>query len=598
MKWTLGKKLVGLSSILVAVSLGASAWVFSAFYRQDKLQGVLAGEITQVRQVAGTVENLLRLASFIDLDRVSESREIIFVLEDPCDPNPRNHRVAVSSLFQRQLTDLGMLPRDWAQSLDVHESCVQQMGLGPRRPTIFPGTLPLMVPYVTAMVPTPRGFRLALFSLDGFSGGADSSMLMVDNNSKLLWAGDGAAYLKTVFEDTGVSQEILSWLSKRGVEDPGSANAFFVGTDGILAYSAPVSNRVLAALSYRPSVMRPVSFVTEQVVTLALGFLFLTLFLAKRLTAVIIRPLSRIQEAADTIAKGDFSGRFQVTGEDEIATLQTAFNHMSERISNLVEETKVKAGLESELAIAQKVQMMLMPPGQVKVAGHEIHAWIRSASQVGGDWWNMVEIPRDGAEPCVLILVGDATDHGAASALITAVVRGAFAAYEDLCRGDPARMLDPRESLRVLNEAIFCASRGSITMSFFAVVADPQNNQLVFHNAGHCFPYLLLPGQAQPKALGTSGESLGHKHGIEFPECGTHAWPPGAQLFLYSDGLVENMKGEVNVFDRRSLRKAIQAASKQRGKGLLAGVIQAWEKLSKDIEQADDVTAVVVRRDG
>jgi len=62
-------------------------------------------------------------------------------------------------------------------------------------------------------------------------------------------------------------------------------------------------------------------------------------FLAVRLVSRwVLAPVADLREAAGRVAEGDYTGRVDVRGEDEIATLGHEFNHMTEMIVEMQEE--------------------------------------------------------------------------------------------------------------------------------------------------------------------------------------------------------------------------------------------------------------------
>lgn len=63
----------------------------------------------------------------------------------------------------------------------------------------------------------------------------------------------------------------------------------------------------------------------------------------------IVNRLSRLQEASQRIAQGDFKTRIQITGKDEFALLATAFNHMSAQLEQAEMTKKETDTLRREL---------------------------------------------------------------------------------------------------------------------------------------------------------------------------------------------------------------------------------------------------------
>ena len=60
----------------------------------------------------------------------------------------------------------------------------------------------------------------------------------------------------------------------------------------------------------------------------------LSLFMVRKLSRQIVKPLVSMKNATIAIAKGNYSRRVEVEGEDEVAELGDAINHLSTELSN------------------------------------------------------------------------------------------------------------------------------------------------------------------------------------------------------------------------------------------------------------------------
>ena len=70
--------------------------------------------------------------------------------------------------------------------------------------------------------------------------------------------------------------------------------------------------------------------------TIIVGILALlvSLFMVRRLSQQVVKPLVSMKDATIAIAKGNYSRRVSVQGEDEVAELGNAINHLSTELSN------------------------------------------------------------------------------------------------------------------------------------------------------------------------------------------------------------------------------------------------------------------------
>lgn len=98
---------------------------------------------------------------------------------------------------------------------------------------------------------------------------------------------------------------------------------------------------------------------TEDLLLVSLVIIiFLSVFVNTRLALRIAQPLRRLEGITRKVAAGDFSERVEVTGQDEIASLEESFNKMEEKLKDarqaLVEKIQLLREKQSQLVEAEK----------------------------------------------------------------------------------------------------------------------------------------------------------------------------------------------------------------------------------------------------
>lgn len=260
-------------------------------------------------------------------------------------------------------------------------------------------------------------------------------------------------------------------------------------------------------------------------------------------------PIRALDQQAARIASGDFSARVDVTTNDEIGALGHRFNSMAEKVAGLMEDRLQRVMLEEELGVASAVQEALIPDtAAVDLEGLSIAGYFKPTAQCAGDWWDFAEL-EDGR---VLVIVGDATGHGAASAMITAAAKGAATAV----RVQQGKNLAVAELLHAMNWAIHGVARGRFVMTCFASIYDHKTRTLEFANAGHPFPYLFQGSTLKP--LVARGNRLGDATYSEF-EISKVTIEQGSTIVWYTDGIIDSENAEKEKFGERRFRKAIEA---------------------------------------
>jgi serine phosphatase RsbU (regulator of sigma subunit) len=608
MKFSYRSKLTLLIFVLVFSALGAVTTFFLDLYRGEKLSTIYESELATTSQLASSVENMIHIAASAELDDVRKSRDLIFVADDPCGPQPT---IVISGVYQKALNDLNLKPQSWVQAEEIRRQCMRIQTSGITAPQVFePGKVGgrLYMPTLLALVPPSRTgqahggkSRLILLSLDGTgTGTTDHAYFITTAAGTAVWSDTTAETLDALKATVGIAPEAFGAIAA-DMQQSGLASIGRKGADGILAYAPFLSQLTFFSLNSERALLRSADFMLGQSLLLVGGFL-LTCFFFGRLFAVrLTRPLNELTLAAEAVGQGDFSRQLVVTETDEISVIKRSFNVMTARIVQLLADTKNKAMLDSEIAVAQQVQKMLLPGSLIRTSNHEISSFVQMANKCGGDWWGYTEIPIPGRQPVLLLMIGDVTGHGVPSALLTAAAQGGLSAISTFLEAEfkvsatliPVLLTDPRLVLHLFNRAVFQSGGGTLAMSFFTCLLDPETEVLHTANAGHNKPYLIDErGKLTP--LGPSGNVLGKTLVEEFPEIETHPWKKGSQVFLYTDGLIDCYQGDRNLFERKHLVRLLKETKGLKGPGLLQKILQERAKMIKGLREEDDVTAVVV----
>ncbi|MFZ9594731.1 MAG: PP2C family protein-serine/threonine phosphatase [Bdellovibrionia bacterium] len=531
------------------------------------------------------------------------SKTLIYLGENPCDKAHRKPGV-VSEFYTRQLKDLEINPEIWAESFELFQACsklslgsAQMSNQGVDKVVIVASSVQLMQPYLVALIQVGETQRLAVIAMDGFTTAAANTIFLADAQGNTLWAADGESYLKSALLDTGVTVTDIVQFTQKAI-DSSTPEVRQAGREGLISSVKLGEDWAVHSLSYEPTTLQPVAYATSQSLLLAAGFIFLCLFIGRRGSVLVTRPLNELSLHAERLGKGDFSSRITVFGTDEISVVKAAFNLMTDRILQLIESTKQAVALERELELAEQIQKMLIPETSLTKGSTRIASYLQSANHCGGDWWGYLEHSRgEGRSPLILLMIGDVTGHGTSSALITATVRGGLSILESWLKTLPNQEIDPRLINNYFNQVVYQAAKGAIGMTFFTAIIDPDEEKLRVANAGHNLPYALMKSpessDLEVKSIGKASVPLGYAPDTVYEEMETYPWISGSRLVLYTDGLVECMENGTNLYDRRQLRKALKSNGRLQADYLLNKLLADRKKRIKDLPSEDDVTVVI-----
>ena len=245
-------------------------------------------------------------------------------------------------------------------------------------------------------------------------------------------------------------------------------------------------------------------------------------------------------------------------------------------------EARDSRRLAQTFDLATAVQESLMPSERpVRRPGYALRGVFRPVAECGGDLWAWREL----ADDRLLLVIADATGHGAAPALLAAVAKGTIDAHWLLKGGD----LDPGQLLSALNRAVFRAGRRRYLMTAFVAVVDVSTGRLTFANAGQNFPYVMGGRGLEP--LVARGDALGAAPETTFETRGRNL-EVGDRLILYTDGFIDAGAPERDPFGEKRFRAAIAGLQHQPAVRLPDLLVARVEEYLEGTIVADDMTCV------
>jgi predicted ester cyclase len=253
------------------------------------------------------------------------------------------------------------------------------------------------------------------------------------------------------------------------------------------------------------------------------------------------------------------------------------------RGQRLEQEIRERERVEQELRVARSIQQASLPKDVPEVEGWEISPQYRPAREVGGDFYDFLEL-KDGR---LGLVVGDATGKGVPAALVMASARSMLRALAQALGSS-----SPGEVLGRVNDSLVTDIPPNMFVTCFYAILDPESGHLVYANAGHDMPYLRRDGDAEE--LRARGMPLGLMPGMSYEEKET-VLDAGEAVFFYSDGLVEahDPKGEMFGFPR--LRTLVAEHGEERSLGNLL-LEELYSFVGEGWEQEDDITLLTLER--
>jgi len=246
-----------------------------------------------------------------------------------------------------------------------------------------------------------------------------------------------------------------------------------------------------------------------------------------------------------------------------------------ERIRQIEEERKNK-----ELKAAGDLQQSLLPKKNPKRSDLDIATFIRSSTEVGGDYYDF--FPQDSGS--LFSVCGDATGHGVSSGMMVSITKAGLNGID---------LLASNVILQKLNNVVKKVDLGTLRMSLNIV--EISDKELNMSSAAMPPIYLYKASSSTVEELMQSGLPLGGLKDETFDEL-IRSFESGDVLIQLSDGLPEapNSKGELYDYDQ--LKSLIQASGHLSAQKIIDVLIESVNQWLEGMRNPDDITLVVIKK--
>jgi serine phosphatase RsbU (regulator of sigma subunit) len=248
------------------------------------------------------------------------------------------------------------------------------------------------------------------------------------------------------------------------------------------------------------------------------------------------------------------------------------------RYSRLYEDALRRQSVERDLQLARQVQLSLLPAGSPACEGYQFFAYYQTAYEVGGDYYDFIELPNNR----LAVVVADVAGKGVSAALLMAKLSGELKYYLSC---EP-----PRAAVARMNESL-CNGGSGRFVTFLLAVLDRTAPRLTLINAGHLLP-LRRRASGAVEGIGAEqrGTALGILPGREYHEVQVEV-EPGDVWLVCTDGFTEAINAQDQMYGPDRLREQLA-----RGPG---GVAEAGEAIVREVQgflgsqpQSDDMCLV------
>lgn len=301
--------------------------------------------------------------------------------------------------------------------------------------------------------------------------------------------------------------------------------------------------------------------------------------------STVVNPLLwehglRVLLGAPMIAEGEVTGVVHVGSttsrrftDEEKEALQLFADRLA--VAVYVDRTR------SERAAAALLQESLLPARLPSTEGWELAArYVPGAeSGVGGDWYDVFELPGDR----IGVVIGDVVGSGLQAAVVMGRLRSALRAYA-------LDYLDPAQVLSKLDRKASHFEHNTMATVAYAVI-DTASHRMNLALAGHLLPVLAVPGEKARFVPAHVGPPIGFDLGTSGRLGVEVDIPPGTLIVLYTDGLVERRGQDLDAWLER-LRQVVSPMGPEAACNRVMAAMVGYQPAT------DDIALMAIRRSG
>ncbi|MCQ3938040.1 MAG: hypothetical protein DPW18_13465 [Chloroflexi bacterium] len=249
----------------------------------------------------------------------------------------------------------------------------------------------------------------------------------------------------------------------------------------------------------------------------------------------------------------------------------------------LQQEMVVRERLETEVQLARQIQQTFIPSVLPTHPNWQIAARWRTARQVGGDFYDLIELPNSQLG----VFIADVADKGMPAALFMALTR-------TLVRAAVLETASPAEAVRRVNDLLLPDTQQGMFITAVYGVLDLAQGTFTYVNAGHNPPFWMRANGELEKltrtavALGVLAEPKVQQRTLSFEH--------GDTLLLYTDGLTEAFSPHGELFGEARLMNVMNALQANSADEVLQVVEECLNDFVGAHPLADDLTMLAIRK--
>jgi anti-anti-sigma factor len=322
---------------------------------------------------------------------------------------------------------------------------------------------------------------------------------------------------------------------------------------------------------------------------LLLGIFGVGMLLIVGLVRVFVRPIQVLTDGVRAIGDGTLDQKLEIDGPAEIGAIASVFNEITSKFKRAQDSILEQEKMQKEIEVAKEIQQSLLPRRRPTVSGYDIAPLYQAAAEVGGDYYDFVQVDED----TIGIVVADVSGKGVPGSLVMTMIRTAL-------RMEARGNKNASDVMSKMNAFVTDDMKKGMFVTMFYVILDSKNRTISYASAGHNPMILYRHASHETFFLNPKGFPVG----ISLPD---------EDLFRRSISLekIKLKKDDMLVIYTDGVTEAMNERREQYGEARLLALIKEhghlspeafMERLDADVKfftsghpQNDDITVVAVK---
>ncbi len=307
---------------------------------------------------------------------------------------------------------------------------------------------------------------------------------------------------------------------------------------------------------------------------------------------LVLNPFRKLSDWVQNLgSEGEIEDDVDIDASSEIGEIARAFSDITHKFRDSQKNLADQERLHKEMQVAQEIQQTLLPMEFPELEGYQISAYYEAAKEVGGDYYDFVEVDKD----TLGIAVADVSGKGVPGSLVMTMIRTAL-------RTEARGLKDAAEVLARVNEFVANDIKKGMFVTVFYLIIDSKKRRLNYASAGHN-PMILYRGSTkQTYYLNPKGFPIG----VQLPEknyfrnyiqSDTIQLAKDDILLLYTDGITEAMNARRELFGEGRLQAVLHEYGHLPASQFVERLKDGIYSFTEGAPQYDDITLVSIKEE-